>query len=117
MKLECQGVLALEFHLGGTGVYELLALCREVRDKMNVGTHSAMPYVPTLFVSELASRARRWRLAGVTDYSIVMSSMYRSQATPLPTLKAMRLPLLAIDLPVMSSVTLTQSVAVILPLY
>ena len=51
MKLECQGVLALEFHLGGTGVYELLALCREVRDKMNVGTYSAMPYVPTLFVS------------------------------------------------------------------
>ena len=46
--------------------------------KMNVGTYSAMPYVPTLFVSELASRSRRQRLAGVTDYSIVMSSMRRS---------------------------------------
>ncbi len=44
MKLECQRGVALRSN-------GLLALCREVRDKMNVGTYSAMPYVPTLFVS------------------------------------------------------------------
>ena len=47
--------MALEFPTYETGVPTgvalrsngLLALCREVRDKMNVGTYSAMPYVPT----------------------------------------------------------------------